>query len=653
MKEEKDINSDEKYKKVIEEALDDFKLCEDSEDENRNNALDDLRFGRLGEQWPAEARQNRELDGRPCLTINKLPSFIRQVVNDARQNTPSIKVHPVDDSADVDTAKVYSGLIRNIEKTSNADVAYDTALESSVSCGMGYFRIVMDYAYDDTFDMEIKIKRIPNVFTVYGDPYSQEADGSDWSRCFVTEFLEEAEFKRRYPKAQYVDWKSDAKDEKTLSWVGEKGIRVAEYWRRYEDEKNIYKMSDGNVYDDEILDEVDEYGISRRDALATEGIVVEDTRTVKTYRVCQYIMTSVEVLEKNEWPGKYIPVVPVYGDEINVEGKRYFESLVRQSKDAQRMFNYWRSATTELVALAPKAPYVGEEGSFDVDPDKWATANTTSHPYLEYKKGAPRPDRQPFAGVPAGALQESLNASDDMKSVMGIYDASLGARSNETSGRAIMARQREGDVSTFHFIDNMTRAIHHAGRILIDLIPHVYGKRQIIRIMGEDGVPENIKINQEIEQVDENGRSFTRIYDLNVGKYDLTVSSGPSFTSRREESATQMMELIRTYPAAAPVIGDLLVKNLDWPGADEIAERLSQSREQEYDPSRDPEIIREKSKLAIQAQESQEKMRLEREEMNARIALKREELHADIELEKQKAAAKVISQNYQSELPPI
>jgi hypothetical protein len=309
-------------------------------------------------------------------------------------------------------------------------------------------------------------------------------------------------------------------------------------------------------------------------------------------------MSGAEVLDTVEWAGKYIPIIPVYGEEINVEGKRHLRSMVRDAKDPQRMFNYWRTAATELVALAPKAPWVGKAGTFK-DP-KWATANSQSHPFIEYA-GAEMPKRQPFAGVPAGALQEALNASDDMKAIMGLFDASLGAKSNETSGRAILARQREGDVSSFHFVDNLSRSIRHAGRVIIDLIPHVYSTARMVRILGADGEPQSVPVNQPVivppqqpgqpvqppqavpqgtpvgadgMPIDPQLASLAKVFDLTVGKYDVTVEMGPSFNTQREEAASQMMELLRVYPQAAPVIGDILAENLDWPGADEIAERL-------------------------------------------------------------------------------
>jgi hypothetical protein len=248
------------------------------------------------------------------------------------------------------------------------------------------------------------------------------------------------------------------------------------------------------------------------------------------------------------------------------------------------MFNYWRTMTTEMVALSPKTPFIGPKGAFTTDQAKWETANTESHSYIEYD-GSVAPQRQPFAGVPAGALQEALNASDDIKAVIGMYDASLGARSNETSGKAIMARQREGDVSTFHFIDNLARGIEHGGRILIDLIPHVYTGERIVRVLGQDNAATTVQLGKPVPvmgqdgqpQMDPNtGQPLSRIYDLGVGKYDLTVETGPSFTTRREEAAYEMTELMRAFPASAPVIGPRLAKNLDWPEAEEIGQELQQ-----------------------------------------------------------------------------
>jgi hypothetical protein len=560
-------------KDILKEAREAYERSAEAERNNRADALDDIRFARLGEQWPANLKKERDDKNRPCLVVNGLPSVIRQVVNDARQNRPSIKVHPVDSAADIATADVMSGLIRNIEVTSDADIAYDTAIDNAVTGGFGYFRISIVDAVGDSFDQDIAFQRIANPFSVYSDPDATSADGSDVNTLFVTDWLMAEDFEAQYKGAEKVDWSGDDYTGLSSEWHekegGEQYVRVVEWWKREMVERPIVLLSDRRVMAEKV------YAL-QKDMLDAQGLAVVKRRIIKDYRVIHRLMTGAEILTTTEWAGRSIPVVPVYGDEVNVDGVRHFRSLIRDAKDPQRMFNYWRTLTTEIVALQPKAPFIGPEGFTEAEGEqsKWETANTENHPFLQYKviPGAAPPQRQGFAGIPAGALQEALTASDDIKRVTGIYDASLGAKSNETSGRAIIARQREGDVSTFHFIDNLARSIRHGGRILIDLIPKVYNQERMMRVLGEDGTPEVVHVNSGQMQRRKDGTEGT--FELGAGKYDLTVTAGPSFTTRREEAAVQMTELLRAFPQAAPIIGDLLAKNLDWPGADEIAKRL-------------------------------------------------------------------------------
>lgn len=560
----------------IADAQDAFAAAEEAESENRKEAIDDVRFGRLDDQWDHKDRQDRERDGRPCLTINKLPASMRQVWNDARQNRPAIVVHPVDDGSDPETAEILNGIIRNIEQSSDAEAAYDTALEHAVDRGFGYFMIDLAYAHDDTWDQDIVIKRISNPFSVYGDPTSTAVDSSDWNDAFVLDVLNKAQFKDRFGGAEFTSF-TDARELQGQRQVKQDTVVVASRWKRETVKRKIYLLSDGQVVGEDVLAE-------NQAIYAATGVTVEgQPRTVPSYKVTQQLLSGSAVLETVDWAGKYIPIIPVYGEEVNEEGKRHFRSLIRAAKDGQRRYNVHISASTEATMNQTKAPWVGARGSFKSDAKNWATSNE-NHAYLEYdpviQNGlmAPPPQRQPLGGVPAGDIQAAMMASDDMKAIMGIHDASLGARSNETSGVAIMARQREGDVSTFHFTDNLNRAIRHAGRILVDLIPKVYTVPRVQRIIGKDGKADLVPVNQQFEAEQEGPdgqvQKISKIYDLTTGRYDVTVKAGPSFTSRREEAATQMIELIRAYPAAAPVIGDLLARNLDWPGADEIADRL-------------------------------------------------------------------------------
>lgn len=610
-----DTTSKGEKRDLLAEAKEAFAAAHEAETNNRTLAAEDLRFSRLGEQWPDQIRKQYETDGRPMLTINRLPAFIRQVVNDARQNKPSIKVHPADDKADVATAHIINGLIRNIEYTSNADVAYDTATECAVSMGWGYLKVDLDYAFDDTFDLDLSIERVSDPFSIYGDPTCMDADSANWNSAFETEWLTDEEFEDQYPNEDPSSWSGDNSEH----WTGEGKVLIAKWWRREEVKRKVLLMTDGRVLDkddaEKVMADDPAFGeITKLDMLANgvdpdtgaliPPVTIKAERETRSHKVTRHVMNGGEIIKTEKWPGRYIPIIPVYGDEvIDDKGKRHLRSLIRDAKDPQRMFNYWRSKATELVALAPKTPWIGPRGTFKTDARRWATANTENHPYLEFDMvaGSQGPQRQPLdTGAAAGALQEAMNASDDIKATIGIFDAGMGSQGNETSGRAILARQRESDTSTFHFQDNMSRAIRHTGRILIDLIPKVYNSERIIRVMGEDGVPSNVplmrpvpvQMGQGMPQVMEdapNGEQMPgagqatpgqakppqiKTFDLSQGKYDLTVTTGPSYTTKREETAVQMTEMMRAFPQIIPIAGDLLVKNLDWQGAEEIAERL-------------------------------------------------------------------------------
>ena len=592
--ETEDENSDDD---ILEDAKEVFERARECETENRECGLDDLKFARLSEQWDDAIVKQRQLEGRPCLTINKLPAYIRQVVNDSRQNKPAIHCHPVDSNSDKDTADILNGLIRNIEYTSNADVAYDTALECAVTIGFGYWRVNIDYAHDDTFDKDLLIERIANPFSVYADPDSTAADSSDWNCAFVTELISKDEFESKYKDKKPTNWFADGYEQLNAPWVEDENVLVCEYWKREPSIRKILQLSDGTVIDADIYAE-------HQDTYEILGVTVVNERETQSHKVMQYILTGAEVLERNEWAGKYIPIVPVYGDEINVEGKRYFRSLIRDAKDSQRMFNYWRTTSTEMIALAPRTPFIGKKGAFNSDMDKWATANTQSHAFIEYD-GIEAPQRQPYPAPAAGIIQEAMNSSDDIKAIIGIFDAGMGAQGNEVSGKAILARQRESDTSTFHFIDNLSRAIRHTGRILVDLIPSVYTGQRIIRVLGEDKKPQNVPLGQPVQTPD----GMERVFDLTIGKYDVTVECGASYTTKREQAAEQMLELLRVIPQAAPLISDLMVKNLDWNGAEEIADRLAMMLPPEI-KGQNPQLQQMQQQMQQQQQQYQQQMQM-------------------------------------------
>lgn len=549
--------------RVLREALRRFRVAADAEHDIRSEAREDLRF-RVGRQWPEEIVQQRKTENRPCLTINRIPQFLRQVTNESRQNRPSVQVNPVDDQADPKTAEVFQGIIRHIEVVSNADAAKDTAAEHAATFGFGYVRVVTEYADDTTFDQEIRIKRVRNPFGIYFDPAAQEPDYSDAQFCFVTEDLAKEEFRRRYPKAKLASSEEfRGEGDEAAEWVSENHVRVAEYFRVEYETGKIALLADGSVID---ADQVQ------------VGMPVLRQRTVERRKVMWALISGCEVIEEREWPGRWIPVVPVLGEEVILDDERLLFGLVRFARDPQRQYNYWATAETEMIALAPKAPFIGAAGQFEGFERQWQTANQRGYAYLQYKPVShagtplPPPQRQPYEPPVQAITTARMQSADDLKATTGIYDASLGARSNEASGRAILARQREADVSNFHFADNLARAVKHLGRILVDLIPRIYDTPRIVRIIGKEEEEKLVPVNQPFV---ENG--VERIFDLTAGKYDVTVTTGPSYSTKRQEAVESMMSLTQAYPQLMQLAGDILVKSMDWPGAATIAERLKKT----------------------------------------------------------------------------
>lgn len=550
---------------IVKLARERFKLAEEAESKIREVGLEDLKF-RAGDQWPEEVVKERNVDGRPCLTINRIPQFIRQITNDQRQNRPSIKISPVDDKADIETAKVYEGLIRHIQYNSNADVAYDTAFEGAVTKGFGYFRIITDYVDDRSFDQEILIKKIQNSFSVYCDPFAKESDGSDMNWCLIVDNMSHEEYKENYKDsdlASMEDWSSIG--DKTAGWVQGKSCRIAEYFYKDYKEVTICQMTDGSVVEKSDLPE--EF---------YSQIVNERKSSIPTVKWLK--INGIEILEETEWPGKYIPVIPVYGDELNVDGEKILEGVIRHAKDSQRMYNYWASTETETIALAPKAPYIVAEGQLEGHERAWKESNRKNQAVLTYKVKSvdgnllPAPQRNSFEPPVQAVSNARALASEDLKATTGIYDAALGNRSNENSGIAIQRRNVQSQTSNFHFVDNLTRSLRHAGKILIDLIPKIYDSARAARILGEDGQQEIIMLNQMFVK---DGKPVE--YNLGVGKYDVVVETGPSYATKRQEAAASMLDLSKAAPQLMQVAGDLLVKNMDWPGATEIAERIKKT----------------------------------------------------------------------------
>ena len=576
--------------KIFDESLSRFSYCTDAESISRNFQRDDLKFYAgspdNGYQWPARTLAIRESDpsgSRPCLTINKLPQHVHQITNEQRQNRPAIKVLPVDDKADPEMAEKFNGIIRHIEYISDADIAYDTACERQVVHGEGYWRVMTDYVSDDSFDQEIYIKRIRNSFTVHIDPDCQDPCGADAKYGFIDELLTEEEFKRKYPKANPISWDNGGQDEWYSNWFipGDKKLRVAEYFYLDYEKKTLFLWDDGEITEEKTRE-------PNFTLMVEPQLVKERTVQAKKWKYCKLYGDG--ILETREWASAEFPIIRVIGNEFDVDGQVTFTGLVRNAKDAQRMYNYWTSQEAEMLALAPKSPFVGAAGQFEGFETKWDQANVKNYAYLEYNpviEGGhivPPPQRQAPPMPSAGILQAKSGMSEDIKATTAQYDPSLGMRKGNQSGIAIKQLQREGDVANFHYTDNLGRAIRQTGRILIDLIPKIYDARRIARILDEDGTPDQVIIDQKINVpvqpiMQENKQTgkmeeIARLYNPSIGRYDVVVTSGPSYMTKRQEAAAAMSEMTQANPALWNIIGDLLVKNMDWPGADDMAKRL-------------------------------------------------------------------------------
>jgi hypothetical protein len=546
-----------------------LKLANDADTNNRVEALEDLKFA-AGDQWPVEIQNNRTLEARPCLTINKIDAYVRQVTNQQRQQRPRIKVHGMNSQSDAKIAEILTGICRHIEVNSDADHAYDNAFNYAVRCGFGYWRVKTDYVREDSFDQEIYIEPIHNPFTVYFDPNSTLPDGSDAEKCLVTQVVSKKIFEKMYPDADTgVGFSQRGTGDSNSEWIMKEDIRIAEYWYTERKQDKLCLLSDGTSKFRSDLPSDGE--------LLSRGLVIIDERPTLKKQIKMIKCTAIEVLEEGDWASKYIPIIPVYGEEFVIDNKRKKYGLVRMAKDPQRMYNFWKTSLTESIALAPKAKWLLAEGQDEGHENEWAQANIKAMPVLRYKQKdiegvmAPTPTRIQPESPPAGIIQAADGINADMQAVLGIFDPNQMATGN-ISGKALNGQQQQIDLTNFHYYDNLTRSIKHTARIILDLIPKIYDQARVMRIIGDDGKPDLVEINKHGQ--DEEG-VYKILNDVTVGEYDVVMDTGPGYNSKRIEAVNSMMPMLSADPNLMNVAGDLIFRNMDFPGADTIADRLA------------------------------------------------------------------------------
>ncbi len=557
---------------VHDDAVDFLRLVSEADSQNRSRGLEDLKFCN-GDQWPTYAIQSRGME-RPQLTINETDAYCRQVENQQRQQRPRINVHATNLLADPKVAKVLKGVCRHIEVNSNGDNAYDTAFSYAIRIGWGYFRLYRDFIREDSFDQDIFIGAIDNPFTVYFDPNSTLLDGSDAEKVLVTDLMTKDAFRKAYPGAQESGFMARATGDSEVDWVGKNDIRIAEYYSVDQKKDTLVKLSDGTI--------AWKSQLPKPEVLQAVGITVVGDRPSYRKQIKWAKVSAFETLEEKDIPGRWIPIIPVYGRVATIDGKRQRWGLVRDAKDPAKMNNFWYTSITESIALAPKAKWLIPEGADEGYENEYAQANLSAKAALHYKtKGLmgediPPPERVQPEPPPEGAIAAMMQSSQALQRVLGIVDPAQKISGN-VSGKALIGEQQKSDNSTFNYYDNLTTSIRHGGRIILSWCPVVYDTQRVLRMIGDDGQPSLVTVNERTQ--DEQGATKI-LNDLTVGDYDVVMDTGPGYNSKRQEALANFTDLLQN-PELAKIIGpigaDLIVRLHDAPGMDVLADRLAAS----------------------------------------------------------------------------
>jgi hypothetical protein len=533
----------------------------EADQQNRKEMTSDARFV-AGDQWDHAVKQRRDSASKPTLTINRLPAYVAQLVGNRRLNDVGIKVIP-DMGGTKQVANIREGLIRSIQKISRAQYAYDKAFEQQVIGGLGNFQVHLDYAHDDVFEQDIRIVAIPNPLAVVWDQNSVEPSGADAHHVFVTDRMSRRDFKKKYPETNAADWATGTETTRHFGWDTEDAVQVVSFWRMRTKKRVVAMMQDSSVQDVTDLDEEEWFDLVAEDSAGMPMI-----REVNRRYAQMYLCTSQDILAgPYDLPITRVPVFRVPGWEILIEGDRIRWGLIRFLRDPQKLHNYWRSTIAEKLVGAPKQKWVAADTAVEGREDEWRRSHLSDDPLLIYNadSGAP-PNRMPPMEMEAALIEQAGIAAQDIRDVSNIHEASMGQASNEVSGRAITARQRVGELGTVIYQDNLNIAIEEAGKIINELIPFVYDTPRLIKVLGPDMLTE--------KQVKVNYTEDPESVDITAGKYAVTVTTGPSYTTRRVEAREEMMSMVNAMPNTMAIAADKIVEAQDWPGSDEIARRL-------------------------------------------------------------------------------
>jgi hypothetical protein len=552
-----------------------YKVMTEADESNRRLALEDLKFANEpGAQWEANMKKRR--GSRPCYEFNKCRINGKRVINEIRANRPSVKVRAVE-GGDKQAAELREGLIRNVFNTSDFDTVTDQAAEYQVDAGMAAWRIVTEYSSDTAFDQDIKIKPFKNPFCVYADPSCQDVlkrDAEDW---IITERIAKSAYESRWPDAEVVQFEDSVEFDDEDDWEDENSVRICEYWYKEPFDKLIWlvRTPKGPLTVDMTSDEAQ--GVKAKVKAGEYELLKE--RTVRAHRIKMCIASGDAILEEADWAGTEFPFVMIYGEYKVIDGKSVWWGLHRFAKDAQRSYNVSRTAIDETIALAPKAKFWASPVMAKGNTGQWAQAHDENLPALianpDPQFPGMFPQHMPGADVPVALMQQSIVAAQDLRDVTGLHEASFGEESSEKSGVALARKQNQAQIVTYNFPDNIAKGVLRTGEILLDLFPHIYDAEREMRILGADGTEDYIKVNELVQDVDAQGMpTMVRVNDMAAGKYDITVKTGPNFATQRQEAAEIYAQLFPPESPQYPFVADLIAKNLDYPGSDDLAERL-------------------------------------------------------------------------------
>lgn len=608
---------------IVSTAKKRFQLAKDRYAQTRLLAIEDTRFvmgdSDNGYQWPVEMRRNRLQEQKVCLTVNTTAQHCNQIINNIRQNRPTVRVSPVDNFSDKKTAEILAGLIRNIQVASHADDAHDLAAEHAVYGGEGYWRVITEYESPVSFNQVIRIKSIQNPQLVYIDPDCKEMDKSDAEWGFIFEDLSKERAKREYKD---IDIGAEVLDSKS-GWVTHDTVRIAEYFYCTYEKAKAVLLSDGRA----VL----------KDEVKLGDVVVQERETeVKKWKWCKLVGGYDKCVDEKDWPGKYLPIIACLGKEVNVNGEVILKGVVRDLKDPARILNYAYSETVQSLAIQNKVPYVASSEAIEGYEDQWQSANTSNLAVLPFNayddsgNPLPRPERQAPPILPAAQVQLLQLSQEQMRAASGQQNANFGIKSEASSGVGIQRLKAQGEIATFHFPDNLSRALRYEGCVLLDLIQQVYDTQRVIRILGLDGAEETALLNPEMPEAyaeRDIEDDIEKIFNPNVGEYDVVIDTGPSYQTQRQEAFAALIEMSARNPMVMQAAGDLVMKAADFPMADQLAKR--------FEKTIPPELRDEKGNQ--QAQIQAQNMELQQQLQQAGAAI--EAMQAELEkLEQEKQA---------------